>query len=103
MNTINHKSPYGGEYKLSLSFAKYQNGQTAIKMFDMEDGFPYATATVCVEDDLLKEDEVAIKNYSENAGILESLIDSGIVDYPHAFIQSQHIKIPVCKLLIKTA
>ena len=102
MTQVIHKSPYGGEYKLSLSFAKYQNGQTAIKMFDTADGFPYATATVCVEDNLLKEDEVAIKNYSENAGILEALIDGGIVDYPHAFIQSEHVKIPVCKLLSKT-
>jgi hypothetical protein len=102
MTKVIHKSPYGGEYKLSLSFFKYHNGQTAIKLYDMEDGMPYATATVCVEDALLKEDEVAIKNYSENAGILEALIDGEIVDHPHAFIQSDYVKIPVCKLLLKT-
>jgi len=102
MTQVIHKSPYGSEYNLSLTFAKYQNGQTAIQLFDMVDGMPYATATVCVEDDLLKEEEVAIKNYSENTGILEALIDAGIVDHPHAFIQSSHVKIPVCKLLSKT-
>lgn len=99
MKTINHKSPYGN-YQLGLQFAKYRNGQTAIKLIDMEDGMPYATATVCVEDNLLKIDEVAIKDYSENVGILDSLIESNIIDNPHAFIQTGHVKIPICKLLI---
>lgn len=95
---IKHKSPYGGEYELSLNFTKYKNGQTAIKLFDMTDGMPFATATVAVEDGLLKEGEVAIKDYSENEGILDTLITAGIVDYPHAFIQSSFVKVPICKL-----
>ena len=98
---ITHKTPYG-KYRLSPSFGNYANGQTAIKLFDMSDGMPYATATVCVEDSLLKEDEVAIKDYSENAGILDSLIEAGIVNQPHAFIQSNFVKIPICKLITKT-
>ncbi len=99
---ITHKTPYG-DYCLTASFAKYGNGQTAIKLIDTEDGMPYATATVCVEDNLLKEDEVAIKDYSENAGILDSLIEANIIDHPHAFIQSGFVKIPICKLITKTA
>jgi len=102
MQTVNHTSPYGGTYKLQLSFSKYGNGQTKIQLYDVMDGMPYATATVCAEDNLLKEDEVAIKNYSENEGILEALVDGGIVDHPHAFIQTDYVKIPVCKLLSKT-
>ena len=91
---------YGETYQLSLQFAKYANGQTAIKLWDMTDGFPFATATIAVDDQLL-EDEVAIKNYSENEGILFSLIEAGVVDYPHEFIQSGHVNVPVCKLKIK--
>jgi len=102
MKTITHKSPYGGEYTLSLKFAKYHNGQTAINLIDEDDGMPYATATVCVEDNLLQEGEVAIKDYSENEGILEALIEANIVDHPRAFIQSGFVKIPICKLLTKT-
>jgi hypothetical protein len=97
MKTINHKSPFG-EFELSLQFAKYGNGQTAIKLIDVIDGMPFATATVCVEDNLLKENEVAIKDYSENQGILDTLINAEIVEYPHAFIQSGFVKIPICKL-----
>jgi hypothetical protein len=72
MATIKHKSPYG-DYELIAQFGKYKNGQTAIKLIDTADGFPFATATICVEDYLLKENEVAIKDYSENEGILQSL------------------------------
>lgn len=101
MKTIIHNSPYGGQYNLSLRYGKYGNGQTAIQLVDMEDGAPYATATVCVEDDLLKEGEVAIKDYSENKGILEALISADIIEEPHAFVQSHFVKIPICKLITK--
>jgi hypothetical protein len=95
---ITHKTPYG-EYKLSMSISKYTNGQTAIKLFDMADGMPFATATVAIDDQLL-EGEVAIKDYSENEGILDSLIEAGVIDHPHALYQSGWVKIPICKLLI---
>ena len=96
---INFKSKFG-EYQLLATFGKYGNGQTAIKLIDEEDGMPFAVATVCVEDDLVKENEVAIKDYSENEGMLESLINAGMVEEPHAFVQSGFVKIPICKLLI---
>jgi hypothetical protein len=94
---VKHKTPYG-DYQLKLQFAKYSNGQTAIKLIDITDGMPFATATVCVEDDLVKEGEVAIKDYSENEGMLDTLIDADVIEHPHAFIQSGWVKIPVCKL-----
>ena len=94
MSTFKHN-----DFQLIAQFAKYANGQTAIKLIDAEDNFPFATATICVEDNLLKEGEVAIKDYSENEGILRSLIESDIVEPPHAFIQSSFTKIPICKLI----
>lgn len=93
---VKHKTPYG-DYQLKLQFAKYINGQTSIKLIDVEDGMPFATATISVNDQLL-EDEVAIKNYSENEGILQSLIDADVIEKPHEFIQSGFVTIPVCKL-----
>ena len=94
MKTVNHNG-----YELTAQFAKYKNGQVAIKLTDNADGFPYATATVCVEDNLLNEGEVAIKDYSENAGILQSLIEANIINEPHAFIHNSFVKIPICKLV----
>ena len=98
MKIIKHESPYG-VYELSLQFGKYKNGQISINLFDVEDGMPYAKATICLDDGILKDNEVAIKNYSENEGILETLIQNRIVEEPHAYIQSGFVKIPICKLL----
>lgn len=95
--TIKHKSPFG-EYELTAQIGKYPNGQTRIQLYDVIDGMPYATATAPVEDGILKEGEVAIKDWSENAGILDSLIDGNIIEEPHAYIQSSYVKVPICKL-----
>jgi len=100
---IEHKTPFGGEtYKLSVSFSKYKNGQNVIQLFDMADGFPYAMASVSLTSVDMDSDEVAIKNYSENEGILESVISAGIITNPHSFVPSGHVNIPICKI-IKTA
>ena len=37
---------------------------------------------------------MAIKDYSENAGCLEQLVDHGIVDPPESFMDG----LPVCRL-----
>lgn len=98
---ISHKSPYDGqEFNLSVSISTYRNKQKRIKLFDIEDGLPYAEASVCIEDYSLNEGEVAIKNYSENQGILESLIDYGVVEPPHAFVKTTWVKVPICRLKI---
>ena len=102
MKKITHRSPYGGTYSLKLFFRKYSNGQTRLDLIDSEDGLPYATATVAV-DMSIAEDEVIIKNYSENEGILESLINAGIVSHPVSFIRSGFVHLSVCKLLTKNA
>ena len=94
-NKIKH-----GDYNLELELGIYHNGQVCLRLRDMEDKMPYATATVCVENDLLQKGEVAIKDYSENEGILNALIEADIVEPPHAFIQADYTKIPICKLII---
>ena len=97
---ILHKNPYGDEiYTLRVDIAKYQNGQTAIKLFDVADGFPYATASLAI-DGVLQPDEVAIKNYSENEGVLHSLISAKVVAKPHRFKNQGYVQVPICKLLI---
>jgi len=92
MKTIQHNG-----YTLNLNVAKYGNGQTSIRLIDAEDGMPYATATVSVQE-TLASNEVAIKNYSENTGILESLIAADIVENPHRHAESGFVSIPICKL-----
>lgn len=82
--------------KLELQFDQYINGQIAIQAF--QDGERYMTIT-CALDCCLLTGEVAIKNYSENEGILDDLIKEGIVAKPHRKIRSGFVEIPICRLL----
>lgn len=98
MTTINFKDAYGGTYTLKLEIYKYWNNQIAIQLTDVEDNAPYMVATCCIEDEL-KEDEVCIKNYSENEGILECLIENKIISQPIRQVNSGYVTLNICKLL----
>ena len=68
----------------TLAFAEYENGNTAILL--MEGGTRYAVATLNdPELELLEADQVLIKDYSENEGMVKALQEAGIVQplYPH--------------------
>ena len=97
---VTHRSPYShSTERLVAQFGKYRNGQTAIRLYSVEDGLPYCTATVAVEGANIAHDEVVIKNYSENSGILESMIAAGIIAKPHSEIKINFVTAQVCKLL----
>lgn len=70
-------SLYMGE-RVQLDFARYSNGRTAIQLNTME-GEPWATATVNVVDQRPAKGCVFIKNYSENEGMLNWLVDNKVV------------------------
>lgn len=75
---------------LTIQYGKYENGLIAIQLFD-EDQLPYMTASLNPFNDKQSKiiaswnkifpsaDYVAIKNYSENAGIEQALIENGIL------------------------
>lgn len=91
------KSLYSNEqYTLQINRGSYSNGNVAMTLIDCVDGLPFATATI--NHNSLQEGEVAIKDYSENAGVLIFLLDNNIVKPPHRFINSGFVNIPVCKL-----
>lgn len=60
-----------------------------------------AVATVNIPGITLKTHEVAIKDYSENEGMLKALILADIVAMPHKFVKGGYVEFPVCKLKIK--
>ena len=64
----------------TLVFSKYQNNnRTSLQLMEVETGHPYMTASVNMPDIYLSDDMVCIKNYSENEGILDVLIDAHIL------------------------
>jgi len=91
------KTPYE-TYNVSLETGKYTDGRTFLQLIDTEDGAPIMMATVNIPAVVLEKDEIIIKNYSENEGVLEFLIENGIVSKPLRWAASGWVTCPIVKL-----
>lgn len=78
---------------------QYDNGRVALQLIDAEDGSPIAKATVNLPDVPLADDEVAIKDYSENEGMKASLIEAGIIEDTGKRAWAGRVEVPVCRLV----
>lgn len=88
------------EWDCVLQFHKYNNDRTALMLVDEYDGSPVAVATINIPNEDLGKDEVVIKDYTENEGMLDTLIDAGIISNPVAYIKTGYVNSPICKLLV---
>jgi hypothetical protein len=89
------------EWKCDIVWNKYaDNGRTAIELVDADTGEPIARATTNLPHIGLGKDEVMIKDYSENEGMVDALADAGIIALPDAFVQSGFVKVPICRLRV---
>ena len=85
--------------KCSLSVGQYRNGATAISLESVPDGSPVAVATVNVEDYPLQDDQILVKDYSENAGMVSALVNANVIHpLPVAIVSSGYVKIPCHRL-----
>tara|TARA_R110002073_G_C9206384_1_gene558557 strand:+ start:253 stop:567 length:315 start_codon:yes stop_codon:yes gene_type:complete len=95
---------FNGE-DLTIVMGKYANGQNSIQLMD-DEGHPYMTASVAYDSGVLDEiyniklekDSVIIKNYSENEGILEALIEAEIIDCEVIPFKVNYVTLFVAKL-----
>lgn len=88
-----------GNNDCELVFDEYYNGRTRIRLVDASDGEDVATATVNLPDLEIPAGFVAVKDYSENEGMLEALVKAGVVGEPATFAQGGYVQIPICPLL----
>lgn len=83
----------------------YRNGRIAIEyaMIDPNEGHPEpaCTATINLPDEHLAQDEVIIKDYSENEGLYQCMLEAGVIGPELRRVSSGFITAPVCKLLYK--
>lgn len=85
------------KWKCDLHFEGYKTGNTALRLTDVSGGETIAVCTINLPD--LQEDEIAIKDYSENLTMYQTLLDYKIITTAHRFTESGYIKnIPVCRL-----
>jgi hypothetical protein len=80
-----------------LNFESYVNGNRAFTLTNPKNGERIAVCTINLNS--LTEDELAIKDYSENQGMYQTLLDYKIIEPAHRFEDSGYIKnIPICYL-----
>jgi hypothetical protein len=87
----------GNDY--DVRFEKYGNGRTAIVLVGSDGEFA-AVATVNIPEAQLRPDQVFIKDYSENQGMLAALEKAGIVQATGAYVDCGYASMPVCRLLV---
>ncbi|AFM11212.1 hypothetical protein [Turneriella parva] len=98
MTNTRRKISFLGE-ELTIWKSKYaENNRVALELVT-DDDEPFMTATVNTRE-AIPEGHVTIKNYSENEGLLEVLIENGIVERPALSIATGFVHIPVCKSLL---
>lgn len=83
-------------FKCEVQVEKYQSGYKAIRLIDQEDGQSVVIATTNLEE--LDSDEVAIKDYSENEGIYDALLEANVIFPKHRELSTGYITVPVCRL-----
>src|SRR5690606_13888910 len=87
------------EWPCRLKYGFYEdNGRIAIQLIHVETGELVSVATVNLPVKL-RHDEVLIKDYSENEGMLEALVNAGVVEDTGKRVASGYVEIPVCRLL----
>ena len=86
-----------GEYEIDIKMSKYTNGQHRMEFIDSKDGFSVLVSSVAI-DESLESDQIAIKDYSENEGVLKFLMEKGIVSSPLKYFNSGFVSIPICKI-----
>ena len=82
--------------KEQITFSTYPNGRTCILI--MNEVECVAKATVNIPVIPLQKDEVLIKDYSENQGIFQDLIEMGVIVPPITKIHNGFVEVYKCKL-----
>jgi len=98
---VTYKSQYD-TYQVNILLGYYESNMArAIMLEDAEDGSPIATATVNIDGVASDPDEVLIKNYSENKGILPFLQKEGIIGEVIDNVDIGYVSVQLCKLLVR--
>jgi len=99
MKTFSISAPWDERSTVvSIKLDKYANGRTRINLIDALDNEPYAVATTNLPDVLLLDNEVLVKDYSENEGVLEFLTTNNIVVPTDKWVTTGFVDVQVCTL-----
>jgi hypothetical protein len=93
-----------GHREVVLSFTRYpRNGRICVRLVALDHGVETETCAACtvnlpaIE---MADNEIAIKTWHENVGMLDWLIDHGIISAPIRYAFFGSVFIPICELLV---
>jgi len=95
-NVISTK--YLNETEALIKVSRYQNNRPALQLVSPS-GELLLNATVNIPEVHLTPQYVIIKDYSENSGILDILIEKKIIELTDQAVISGFVNMPICKLL----
>ena len=84
------------DYTCEIQVEKYMHGGTVIILVDVDNSDTIAVATINI--DGLGPNEVAIKDYSENDGMYQVLIDAKVIKPMHREVTQGFVTLPICIL-----
>lgn len=87
-------------FDVSVERTQYRDGNDALCAYDSETGEPFATFTSNLEGVLLSEGFAAFKTYSENEGMIEQLVEQGVVELTGRTVNNGFASFPIGKILI---
>ena len=87
-------------WKCKVIKTEYLNGQTGLRLVDDQDELPVATATVAVADIPVNNDQVIIKDYSENKGVFDALAAAGVISSDYYSVKHNHVTFKIARCLI---
>lgn len=79
MTTISVKTPYC-EATVVVEVVSYTNGRACLLLTESGTGDPFTTVTTNMPEIELDDDEVIVKTVDENEGILDCLVDQGVLE-----------------------
>ncbi len=87
------------DWDCQVKFQRYINNRLAIQLVTEQEE-PVAMATLNLPDVPLAEDEVLIKSYQENEGMLACLSDAKLIEPTGMSIRVGENAVHVCRLLV---
>lgn len=84
-------------------FSRYvNNDRISIRLIEEETNEPIATASVnLTEIEGITDNEIAIKDYGQNEGMVNALRNAGIIGHPIQLVENDYVKIGIYELLKK--
>lgn len=91
------------KWECRAEIQQYQGGNPAIKLIDIHKEWDNLVAIASTNIPGLAQDEVAIKDYSENGGMYDALLKAEVILPLHRYTTSGYVeRIPVCRLRVVT-